>query len=41
MDEKVKKLCFEAWKMIETLGNKVVQEMKNCMIDEKLVKNFA
>jgi hypothetical protein len=33
MDEKIKKLCFEAWKMIETLGNKVVQEVKICMID--------
>jgi hypothetical protein len=41
MDEKVKKLCFETCKMIETLGNKVVEEMKICMIDEKLVIFFA
>jgi hypothetical protein len=29
MDEKVKNLWFEACKMIENLGNKVVQEMEN------------
>lgn len=41
MDEKVKNLCFEVCKMIETLGNKVIQEMENSMINEKLLKNFA
>jgi hypothetical protein len=41
MDEKVKKLSFKACKIIETLGNKAVQDMKNCMIDEKLVNFFA